>query len=189
MLKVPHWIVIICWLSWFPRFLGWKFITLLIFSLRLWRWVAAMLYYCRYARCTRSVSIGKLSLLPAFSYWSACPQMQMHNLAFSFSQLFLCNVVWGFCCMLQFPQHTMPTLQHSELVSIWSQRHQTVVQWPVELLDEEAWVEGSVQGAHVDLELVLLSDPFLPWRRMSSGLCFTVRVAFPWDKNSTFALS
>lgn len=34
------------------------------------------------------------SLLPAFSYSSACTQMQMHNLAFSFSQLFFMQ-----CCV------------------------------------------------------------------------------------------
>jgi len=77
--------------------------------------------------------------------------------------------------MLQCHLHTMLILLHFELVSTWSQRHQTVNQLQVAwLVVVEVLVGVLVQ--HVDLVLMLLWGLYLPWRRMSSGLCSTARI-------------
>ena len=76
----------------------------------------------------------------------------------------------------QCPLRTMPILLLSELVSIWSQRRQIVVQWQVVLLLDVAWAE-QVHEAPVHQVLMLLWDPYLHLKRMLRGLCSTVRLA------------
>ena len=84
--------------------------------------------------------------------------------------LLIGSLIW------QCPLRTMPILLLSELVSIWSQRRQIVVQWQVVLLLDVAWAE-QVHEAPVHQVLMLLWDPYLHLKRMLRGLCSTVRLA------------
>jgi len=75
---------------------------------------------CSYARCTRSVSIGKLSPLPGIVLAVVPLACLVTKIPFIFFHL-------------QFHQRTMLTWLPSGLVFTWNQRLLTVVRWQVVL--------------------------------------------------------
>ncbi len=119
---------------------------------RTWLFTRVLLFSCRYARCTRSVSIGKLTV-NLFKF-------KMRTLWFKMRNQNKC-LICLFCAM-QFHLLTMRTWQHSGLVFTWILRHQIVD--PVVLC--QAKVVGAQLSAPTEEQQVLRSGHFQQWERM-----------------------
>lgn len=123
--------------------------------------------FCSYARCTRSVSIGKY-------FWS-CLTDPKHQIpwAHTFSILLLCKFSF-FWSSLQFLLHIMLIWPHSVLGSTWRRILRIVDQWPAALL------LGGVllPEAHAvpEPKEMLLLGLCLLWRRMWKGSCFIAKL-------------
>lgn len=158
------------------------------------KWLCWTNYFCRYARCTRSVSVGELW----FSHISHShththrergrewPSEKAHMLylirQFDFYAYSLVDVNGEIDFMLiwQYPLHTMHILLHFEPVSTWNHRPQKAVQWQVVLrqMDMVVDVVGTWVGVgHRLLQILLLWSLYLLSRTMSRRLCSTVRPA------------
>lgn len=128
-----------------------------------------MVLLARYARCTRSVSIGKnLDLILLTPCWTCISDLQISIV----SSILMWSLYWW----LQFHLLTMHILPHFGHASTWiPQKLQTVGHWQVDLvLRTEAWWQDLRPLEPTVLQGVDLCDLFLHWRRMSRKSCSTV---------------
>lgn len=153
-----------------------------------------LLLACSYARCTRSVSIGKQMSnvnvdVPLSTKDEGCEDwLLLFWLCVHFAHLSLlvpCSFSWlwnAFSCE-QSHQPTMHTWLLSGHDSTWSQRHRTVDHWQVDLvLATGACSQDQQLPAPIGWQE--LWGNFQHWKRMSRKWCFTVRreVLQPWIK-------
>ncbi len=123
--------------------------------------------WIRYARCTRSVSIGE-----HLYFMTPCSS----SLVFQKLEMTIVDV---FTCWM-FVQFHLPTMHIWQLFvqgSTWSQSPQTVDHWPVEWVQlAEAW---ALQVLPLELTMFQQGDQcghFPHWRKMSKRLCSIVEV-------------
>jgi len=121
--------------------------------------------FCRYARCTRSVSIGKPSLRTLLSLLST---LATHCGCYSILHKTNC---WPLLDFLQCPRHTMLIWQPSELASTWSQIPLTVGQWPVVPVALHQVAHAVSEG-----RAALRSGPYPLSRKTWSVSCFTAEM-------------
>jgi hypothetical protein len=124
----------------------------------------------RYARCTRSVSIGKPDLTLSLISWSPVPAHRWCSVGW------WCYETYADCYLdcLQYLLRTMLTWQPSELASTWSRIPLTVGLWRAVLrqavaLHQRHATPGLVLG-------MLLWGHYLPSRKMWSASCSTAKI-------------